>query len=58
MRKDREFLDSHTHTHVCVPGVAGVEAAAQNLQATAEQGIAAAVMKMQVLTYNSHPQYA
>ncbi|KAG7261272.1 hypothetical protein CRUP_011797, partial [Coryphaenoides rupestris] len=28
-------------------GVAGVEAAAQNLQATAEQGIAAAMMKMQ-----------
>ncbi|XP_056437891.1 atypical kinase COQ8A, mitochondrial [Gadus chalcogrammus] len=29
------------------PGAAGVEAAAQNLQATAEQGIAAAMMKMQ-----------
>ena len=50
MRKDREFLDSHTDTHTCVPGAAGVEAAAQNLQATAEQGIAAAMMKMQVLT--------
>uniref|UniRef100_A0A8C5CB66 Atypical kinase COQ8A, mitochondrial n=1 Tax=Gadus morhua TaxID=8049 RepID=A0A8C5CB66_GADMO len=36
------------------PGAAGVEAAAQNLQATAEQGIAAAMMKMHIL---GHPTF-
>uniref|UniRef100_A0A8C5FBU6 Atypical kinase COQ8A, mitochondrial n=1 Tax=Gadus morhua TaxID=8049 RepID=A0A8C5FBU6_GADMO len=43
-----------TDTHTCVPGAAGVEAAAQNLQATAEQGIAAAMMKMHIL---GHPTF-